>query len=400
MVKRFGELIEAYRRRAQWRQQDLAEAAQVHRSAISRTENPPEDSPDYPPLAVARTIMGALHRQHPFQWGELQELATAYLIPPALRDEQGQSKVIGVSVPSGARSAIWSCMVGAIEEEARQRGYMIVLCQHDEEIDQQLEHLDFFADLPGLAGLILAPAVGITEPPRWQRYGLYDALEPLRKRQVPIVFIDRKVPARVPVPYVGLDNVAAAKRAVEHLIKAGHRRIGALLALPHASTQQERHDGYRRALDRIGAYDETLVRWGEEVPRANREKDRARYGIRRGLRNATELLSLPEGQRPTAIFCATYYMALEALKAMQTLDPSGTRLSVPKQLALIGFDDVPELDIPTPQISRLEYPVSDLAKRAVAKIETLIANPQDSRALQDALIKTFYIAEKGSVGGA
>lgn len=366
MTESFGELLKQHRRRLRWTQEKLAhEAGFESHSPVSRAEG---FSP--PSVDVIRKILVALDDEDALSWAALTELASAFLLPDEMRKERGSSPMIGLVVPGVDHSSIWSRMVGAIQEEAARHDYLITFCQHKEDIARQLDLLRYFTDVLPLAGLIIAPAVGLHEPTRHETQEVREVFSDLRKRGLPVVFIDRYVPTRNPVSYIGLDNERAAWLAVTRLVTAKHHRIGGLFALKHSSTQQERWAGYRKALEHHGiSYDEDLVRFGEEVDEGRREADRREHGIRRGRMKAKELLSLPESHRPTAIFCGTYYMALEARNALSELHPAGGELPA---LSLIGFDEVPELDVAQPKITRVAYPVETLAEEAIKRINILI----------------------------
>lgn len=392
----FGQLLRHHRRRAGLSQAAVAAIAGWGNDAskVSRAERSVE-----PVLAAARTIIRVLDERLHFTRDELKELANAYLLPDTAAGAQGSSLLIGLSVPRVDESAFWSKVVGAIETEAASRGYLIVLCQHDEDVTMQCNRLDYFQELSAMAGMIVAPAVGITpthhQPQLSRRFD--DTLADVLRRDIPLIFVDRRVPTHHQIPYVGLDNMQAGRDAVNALLRRGHRKIGALFALKHSSTQQERHEGFKEVLIARGLYNPDLVKFGVEVVHDARHEQRARDGIRQGRRNALELLRLPVEERPTAIFCGTYYMALEALKALRELETEGIHLSVPQDVSIIGFDRVADLDLPQPNITRMEYPVASLARAAVEKLGSLIENPRDKTVLQDVKL-TARLLERESVG--
>src|SRR5436853_257969 len=91
---------------------------------------------------------------------------------------------------------------------------------------------------------------------------LYPELEQLVEARFPLVLLDRDL-AGLGAPAVMLDNRAAARAAVDHLIRLGHQRVGMIAGRPPISSTVDRQRGYRRALAQAGLpFDEQLVATG------------------------------------------------------------------------------------------------------------------------------------------
>jgi LacI family transcriptional regulator, galactose operon repressor len=129
-----------------------------------------------------------------------------------------------------------------------------------------------------------------------------------------VVFIDRP-PRNLKADFVSSDNVGGARKAVEHLIEQGHRRIGMIIGNEAVWTDHERLRGYKEALDAYGIYDDALVQ-----------------SLRRHVYTAEEatkeLLGL--SSPPTAIFAYNNRTTIGAFQAIKRLRPT---------TALVGFDD-------------------------------------------------------------
>jgi LacI family repressor for deo operon, udp, cdd, tsx, nupC, and nupG len=125
-------------------------------------------------------------------------------------------------------------------------------------------------------------------------------------------------------PYVGIDDVAAARQAVDHLLSLGHQRIAMMASIDpdQPGDMVGRSTGYYEALRDAGLVcDPRLVvtsSWGGE----------------QGAEAAAQLLSLPE--RPTAIYAHSDEVAVGALR---TLRRAGLR--VPQDVSIVGIDDHP-----------------------------------------------------------
>jgi LacI family transcriptional regulator len=162
---------------------------------------------------------------------------------------------------------------------------------------------------------------------------------------VPVVAIDPHAgPAHMPT--VDGDNLSGAVAATEHLLGLGHRRIGFLGGRPDLESARLREEGYRTALRAAGiTVDPELMRIG---------------GYRRQTATgpARELLSLPD--RPTAIFAANDLSAIETIHVARSLG-----LSVPDDLSVVGFDNVPESVLTDPPLTTVNQPLQDMGSEAV-----------------------------------
>jgi LacI family transcriptional regulator len=180
----------------------------------------------------------------------------------------------------------------------------------------------------------------------------------LREQHIPLVVID---PADAPapnVPSVGATNWAGGIAATEHLVQLGHRRIGVISGPEAYLCSRARTDGYRHALQRYGvAYDPQLVRWGD-------------FRHEGGYRFGHELLS---GQdRPTAIFAGSDQQALGVYEAARQLG-----LSVPRDVSVVGFDDLPIARWLPPPLTTVRQPLTQMGAMAAEMLMRLV----DGRAL-------------------
>lgn len=162
---------------------------------------------------------------------------------------------------------------------------------------------------------------------------------------IPVVAIDPHA-GPTGLPTVDSDNFSGALLATEHLLSLGHRRIGFLGGRPDLESSRLREDGYRKAHADAGvAVDPELVRSG------NYRKEPAREPAR-------ELLTLPE--RPTAIFAANDLSAIGTLEVARDLG-----FDVPRDLSVIGFDDIPESALTLPPLSTVHQPIQQMGSAAI-----------------------------------
>lgn len=162
------------------------------------------------------------------------------------------------------------------------------------------------------------------------------------------VFIGER-PSGCSADYVGIDNVAAAREAVTHLVRGGRRRIAAIGIQPEPCTGTPllRHTGYRQALAAAGLPVDSRL-----------EKGTARYHLREGAQAMRSLLEEPD--TPDAVFCFNDALALGALR---TLHERGLR--VPDDVAVMGFDDFEAAEFSTPNLSSVASDKAAMARSAV-----------------------------------
>lgn len=152
--------------------------------------------------------------------------------------------------------------------------------------------------------------------------------------------------------YAAEDELAC--RAVEHLLRLGHRRIGHVTFAPDAYLATDaRRAGYRTALDRAGvAYDDRDVALGSFSAASGAAATRALLARRPDL---------------TAIFCGNDTIALGALAA---LAEAGRR--VPDDIAVVGYDDIPTARYFVPALTTVAVPAVEHGRRAMELLADLI----------------------------
>jgi LacI family transcriptional regulator len=167
-------------------------------------------------------------------------------------------------------------------------------------------------------------------------------LEQLGRQRFPVVMIDQR-PANAAIPFVTATNWQGAFDAIRYLIQIGHRRIGFIAGPMNESPSGERLAGYRDALTQFGVpYDEALVRYG----------DFSRQG---GYLNAQSLMQ--NTPSPTAIFASNDPMAFGVMEAVKQ---SGG--SVPEDVSVIGFDDIPSSGHTIPSLTTVRQPLREMGR--------------------------------------
>jgi LacI family transcriptional regulator len=173
----------------------------------------------------------------------------------------------------------------------------------------------------------------------------------------PVVAVDHNAGSSS-LPSVDSDNFAGAVAATEYLLGLGHRRIGFVAGRPDLESARLRERGYRTALKTAGVdVDPALVRVGGYQPDSAEEAARP---------------MLERADRPTAIFAANDVSAIAAMETARALG-----LVVPRDLSVIGFDNVPESALCEPPLTTIEQPIQRMGFEAVELLIGLIEQRPD-----------------------
>ncbi len=247
---------------------------------------------------------------------------------------------VWAAIVADIENPFFTSMVRGIEDVARDAGYRLVLCNSDGDLDKEAGYIDV-AIAERMAGVVIAVASDERSD-----------LRPLFDQRLPVVAVDRR-PRRGAdrLDSVLVDNRRGADAATEHLLATGARRIACITGPAEVSTADERLAGYRDA----------LARHGRKAPAALVR--RADYKQAGGHRAARSLLA--SANPPDALFVANNLMTLGALQA---IDEAG--LSVPDDVAIVGFDDAPWTTLMRPQLSVVAQPTREIGRQAAELLVT------------------------------
>jgi LacI family transcriptional regulator len=178
-------------------------------------------------------------------------------------------------------------------------------------------------------------------------------------------------------PYLDVDGKQGLRQIVQHLIDGGHRRIAYLSAPMGLMFASHRLAGYKEALAATGiSFDQSLMVEGELTERSGHEA-------------AVELLS--QNPRPTALAACNDLMALGAISAALELG-----LTVGRDLAVTGFDDVPLAAHAHPPLTTVRQPIYEVGRRICRMLIRLL----EGRRLEDrhVLLEPELVIRASSTG--
>lgn len=244
------------------------------------------------------------------------------------------TQIIGLLVPDIA-NPFFSRIARCITEVAQSRGYSVLLCDSRDRTDTEIDELEVL-QARSAEGLVICP-VGIT----------HEHLQSLQHSTIPVVMLDRFLPG-LNLPSVGCDNIAAARKAVEHLLENGHRRIAYLQGLAGTLPNQDRIEGYRQALKNHG------LPYERELVLGTGFSQESGYEATRRL--------LVQQPAVTGIFAASNQCALGALRAIAEVNKS-----VPQDISIVTFDDIDNVEFMSTPVTAVAQPIEAMG-RAAAEI--------------------------------
>ncbi|MCX6020111.1 MAG: LacI family DNA-binding transcriptional regulator [Chloroflexi bacterium] len=266
----------------------------------------------------------------------------------AARSLRGQTTSLIAMMVADIGNPYYHHMARSVQDVARKHNYDVLLanCDHD----PQLEH-------HFIEGIIRRPVDGVILTPYHLTSEDIDHM--VQRTGVQVVVLGQHLENEF-VDTVFADDGTASYEAMQWLIhERGHRRI-AYIDVPGTRPGDRRRSAYRRALIDAG------INTPAEYVHAGD------FGIESGERAMRALMALPE--RPTAVFACNDLMALGCLMAANDLG-----LSVPGDVAIIGFDNIPEAARVYPPLTTIaQFPKdmgAQLANALFERIEGTISGP-------------------------
>jgi DNA-binding LacI/PurR family transcriptional regulator len=273
----------------------------------------------------------------------------------------GRSGMIALAVPE-LSLAYFAQLADEVIRAAAAKRLVVLIEQTGGEREAELE-------------VLRSPRLQLTDGLLFSPLALGDDDAALINPRLPLVLLGERMTGTT-ADHVAMRNVDAARAATDHLISLGRRRIAVIGA--HHGEAALRIDGYRAALDAAGIpFDEALVDYEGEWHRAD------------GAAAMSKLLA--SGVRFDALFALNDELALGAMWVLQQQN-----IEIPREVAIIGFDDVEDGRYSTPSLSTVDPGKRQIARAAVEALHARIMAPEPDSAPARVIRSEFTVIPRGS----
>ena len=257
-----------------------------------------------------------------------------------------QTLTVGILIPQ-LDHPFFSALAFASEKSLFANDYRTLVCSAEENLEKESAYVDM---------LIRQRVDGVIFAPTGQSV---DNLHRLQESNVPVVLVDRDL-KRTQVDKVLSNNYQGGYEGIRYLLEMNHTNIGIIGAPTYSEAMMMRIAGARQALDDFN------VKLAPEFFVAGTLQH-----FEMGYNTALEMLRKPN--RPTAIFALTDVMAIGVLHAAAELE-----LSLPRELSVLGFDNVPLAAYSIPGLTTIAQPIYQMGEAATRILLKRIHEPDAS----------------------
>lgn len=258
----------------------------------------------------------------------------------------GKSQTIGLVIPDAA-NLFFAEFSRKIEDFGFKAGYNVIICNTDNKTDKELAYLDALVSKQ-VDGVILISSGGDLAN-----------IQTLINQEIPFVIADREVSTDI-ADVVLLDNEQAGFDATNYLLNLGHRVIGCITGPNNFSPSSQRLDGFLRAHKEWGLpYYPELITAGK-------------FTLSSGFSSFDWIWQ--NENKPSALFVFSDMMAIGAIN-----NAVSKGLNVPKDLSVVGFDNVELASAYTPSITSFDQPVEHMAETIVDLLIDRIKHQSSSK---------------------
>ncbi len=241
------------------------------------------------------------------------------------------SNILGVIMPS-VEHPFFGKLLQSIEKHASAAGFKIMLCLSRQDAAKEIEYLQMLQGNK-VDGIILSSRSA--------------DIQSHLNHKFPFVTIDRIL--NQSIPYVSSDNYRGGCLATQHLIDLGCRRLGHITGPQKLQLQANRRDE---------AFIDTCRQNGiEPIVYSSSEENFS------NLDYYQDIEAMLTEHRVDGVFLGNDIMAAQTLQVAQKL-----KISIPEQLKIVGFDDIPLASLTTPTLTTIRQPIDEIGKYAVEVI--------------------------------
>lgn len=259
--------------------------------------------------------------------------------------KRASTSSVGLAI-SAISNPYFSDIICAIEAECARLGLTVLLSDTQEDPERELAVVKTLHQRR-VDGIVLAPSA---DPELSLAY--------LERVRLPCVLVDRMADGRF--DQVGVDNAAAMRVLVDHVIAKGHYDIGYICGQPGLATTTERVDGFRAALAANG-----IALPADWLSSSNATSADATASARAMLMLA---------QRPSVLVTGNNMATIGTMRAIRELS-----LHVPGDVAVVGIDDFEWADCFEPRLTLMAQPCEEIGRQAASLLVQRIESPEGQR---------------------
>jgi DNA-binding LacI/PurR family transcriptional regulator len=263
------------------------------------------------------------------------------MVAGSLRSKK--TKTIGLILPDSANK-VFSQIGQIVEVECAKAEYNVIFCNSSYDVETELKNIDILR-MKMVDGIIIIPSTKDT-----------NCILKLMKSEIPFVVVNTRV-ANFAIDQVYVDNELLAFIATEHLIALGHKKLIYLDRMVDHDYSMQRKKGFLHSLIKNNIENEP-----ELYIRSNGFSYMNGYNVMKKF--------LEKGIPFDAVFA---YNDVHAIGAMRAILDAG--LNVPKDVSIIGCDNIPAAEFMNPRLTTMDYPVHDLGKESALILMGKLQNP-------------------------
>ena len=301
---------------------------------------------------------------------KIQAYAKFYNYKPntlALGLRNQKTMVLGVIVPEIVHH-FFSRVISGIENAASKNDYNLMICLSKDQLSKEIQNIDMLTN-GSVDGLLVTVAKESLEKCDFEHF------ERLIAQDFPIVFLDR-VPPKLRIDKVIIDDSAGGYKAAKHLIEKGYRKLAILTTPKHVTVGVDREMGFLKALKESGLtiYPKFDIKVDESKP----------------IETQIEKLFIQE-ELPDGIFAVNETYASIALKIAQKRG-----LKIPDDIAIIGFTDGLISKTTNPTLTTVAQHGYTMGSQATEILLKRIYNKEESTSNQTIVISTNVVEREST----
>ena len=277
-----------------------------------------------------------------------------------------KTNAIGVIVPR-LNSTFMSSVIAGMEKVANEAGYNLIISQSLETVEKEMTNANTMFN-SRVDGLLVSLAYNTEN---------IEHFKPFIKKGIPMLFYDR-VYEHEKITGIVIDNIQSAFKATKHLIDQGCRDIVHITGNLKRNVYSDRLKGYKYALmDNNLKFKKTNV-----IVNNLSEED--------GIEAARQLLKMEKF--PDGLFVANDNCAISCMKALMQ-----EGVSIPKDIAVVGFNNDPICRIVEPNLTTIDYPGYEMGEVAVRSLIHRMGGLNDNSMTNTITLRSELIVRASSL---